>query len=244
MSWTYAYAFRAGDGKGRCDDACVCETLGDTLIAAVADGAGSADKGGVGASIACQAFIEMGVQIFTGTMEPSCLLESIRSKIPGGEFETHACTFVGAVADSKGALVLQVGDGACVHRGAPAHESNKSNTSEESRYDVALWPEETEFLNNTFFVTSPDAEQHLHIRRIAEPVAELALFSDGLQHLILDSKTKTPHQPFFQTIFRPLANVPEHDVKASWWLERQLSSDHVTKRTDDDTSIVIARRLC
>jgi len=258
VSWAYAYAFRAGDGKGRCDDLCVCETLGDTLIAAVADGAGSAEKAHVGAAIACDTFIEMGVQIFVGAIEPTCLLEAIRAKIPEGETDAHAATLVGVVADSKQALILQVGDGAAVIRGQGAGDRGPEGTSSATSraaqsapilgahsipYEVALWPEETEFLNNTYFATALDAEEHLHLRRIEEPVYEIAIFSDGLQHLILDPKTKTPHQPFFQTIFKPLANEPGHEVKASWWLERQLGSDQVTKRTDDDTSIVIARRV-
>ncbi len=244
MRWSYAYAYRAGDGKQRCDDVCVCETLGDTIIAAVADGAGSADKSHAGASIACLTFVELAIQIFSGTIEPTCLIEAIRMRIPGGQCDAHACTLVGAVAGPHGALVMQVGDGAAVVR-APGAGSNSraSIASPSSDYKVALWPEETEFLNHTFFATALDAEEHLQVHRLGEPIEELALFTDGLQHLILDPKTKAPHQPFFQTIFKPLSNAPEHDVKASWWLERQLGSDQVTKRTDDDTSIVIARRL-
>jgi hypothetical protein len=236
VSWTYAYAFNAGDGHERCDDVCVCETLGDYILAAVADGAGSADKARAGAAIACQCFIELGVQIFSDTLEPSCLLAAIQEKIPEGESESHSCTFVGAIAGPSGAMILQVGDGAAVVRGSD---------SDEEPYSVPLWPEETEFLNHTFFITAPDAEEHLKIHRIESPIREFALFTDGLQHLVIDRNTKSPHQPFFKTIFRPLAAVPEHDVRTSWWLERQLASDHVTKRSDDDTSIVIARRtLC
>jgi hypothetical protein len=233
VSWAYAYAYRAGDGHERCDDVCICETLGDYIIAAVSDGAGSAKHAHTGAAIACQTFLDLAIPLFSGSIEPSCLLASIQEKIPQNQLESHSCTFVGAVAGPKGALILQIGDGACV----------VSHKQEPDRFKVPLWPEETEFLNHTFFVTMTDAEDHLRLHRVESPIEEIALFTDGLQHLVLDLKTQSPHQPFFQSVFDRLATTPEHDVKASWWLERTLGSDPVTKRTDDDTSIVIARRV-
>lgn len=266
MSWSYAYAFRAGDGHERCDDVCVCETLGDYIIAAVADGAGSAPKAHEGAALACQKFIELAIPLFSGSLDAPCLVSAIHEKLPAGKFEDYACTLVGVVAGPKGAFILQVGDGGAVVRLASAVEAPTvgremagtavkaqgeaaggttvmEDVASQGSYTIPLWPEETEFLNHTFFITAPDAEEHLQIHRIEEPVHEIALFTDGLQHLIIDRKSKSPHQPFFNTIFRPLSAEPDQDIKASWWLERQLASDHVTKRTDDDTSIVIARRL-
>lgn len=255
MSWSYAYAFRAGEGHDRCDDVCVCETLGDYIIAAVADGAGSAEKAHFGASLACQAFIEIGVQLFCSALEPACLIEAIASRLPAGQTDAYSCTLVGAVAGPKGAIIVQVGDGAAVvrldggsHR-EPVAGRGVRRVSEiaakrsTTTYELAMWPEETEFLNHTFFVTAPDAAEHLHVRRIDAPLREFALFTDGLQHLILNRKDRVPHQPFFETVFKPLADAPDHDVKTSWWLERLLGSDNVTKLTDDDTSIVLARRL-
>lgn len=230
MSWAYAYAYRAGADHESCDDAVICEPLGDYLIAAVSDGAGSAANAHKGASLACQVFLEMAVPIFDGKLQPSCLISEIQGRIPEGEGESHSCTLVGAVAGPKGALFIQVGDGAAVYR-------------TDDSYRVAIWPEETEFLNHTFFVTMEDAEKHLHTCRVDQPVTELSLFSDGLQHLVLDLRTHEPHVPFFDSIFKRLEDVPEYDQRASWWLERTLGSDPVTKRTDDDTSIVIARRI-
>lgn len=245
MSWVYAYAYRAGADHARCDDVCVCETLGDTIIAAVSDGAGSAEKGRIGASLACDAFVELGVQIFSGTIQPPCLLEAIRARIPEGESDAYSCTLVGVVAGPGGAMLLQVGDGAAVIKTDPTAGAGLHRPADPDGppYELVAWPEETEFLNHTFFVTAHDAGSHLRVHHVHGRIGEFALFTDGLQHLVLDRKTKTPHQPFFRTIFKPLADKPEHDIKSSWWLERQLGSDHVTKRTDDDTSIVIARRL-
>ena len=230
MSWSYAYAYRAGEGHGRCDDVCVCETIGDTILAAVADGAGSAGKAREGAATACRTFMDLGVQVLAGSIDPTCLISEIQSKLPSGDLVSHSCTLVAVAAGPREAVFLQVGDGAAVVRTDDA-------------YRVAIWPEETEFLNHTFFVTAPDAADHLLTYRPTEPIREFALFTDGLQHLVLNPKLRGPHEPFFRTVFRPLANAPDHDRRTSWWLERQLGSDHVTKRTDDDTSIVIARRL-
>jgi hypothetical protein len=232
VSWAYAYALRAGNGHERCDDVCICETLGDYIIAAVSDGAGSAEHAREGAAITCQTFLELAIPLFSGAIEPSCLVASVQKKIPSAQLESHSCTFVGAIAGPKGALILQIGDGACIVK--------QPSTTE---FSVPIWPEETEFLNHTFFVTMADAEDHLRVHRLEEPIEQLALFTDGLQHLVLDLKTQQPHQPFFRSVFEKLASVPEQDIKASWWLERTLASDPVTKRTDDDTSIVIAKRL-
>src|SRR5579871_2431461 len=143
MSWSYAYAYRPGEDHDGCDDVCVCETLGDYILAAVSDGAGSASSARLGAAIACQCFVELGVQIFCGNLEPSCLLAAIGEKVPVDKSEDYACTLVGMVAGPKGALLMQVGDGASVVR----HR-------EDSDYEVGLWPEETEYLNHTFFVTA------------------------------------------------------------------------------------------
>src|SRR3712207_8229136 len=53
----YTTLFRSADHDA-CDDVCVCETLGDFIVAAVSDGAGSAPKAREGATIACRTFIE------------------------------------------------------------------------------------------------------------------------------------------------------------------------------------------
>ena len=231
MSWAYAYAFNRGADHDRCDDVAICEMLGDFVIAAVADGAGSAKRGREGACLTCETFLELAVGIYGGTIDPSCLITAVKSRIPEADHYDHSCTLVGAIAGPSGAMVLQIGDGAVV----TAHSNGPFTT--------AIPPEKSEFLNQTYFVTSPDAEEHLHLRKIDAPVTELALFTDGLQHLVINLADDEPHQPFFQKVFSTLGEEAGLDKRTSWWLERTLASESVVKRTDDDTSIVVARRL-
>lgn len=231
MSWAYAYAINKGADHERCDDVAICETLGDVVVAAVADGAGSACKGRQGASIVCQTFLELAVAVFNRQIEPSCIVGAVQSRIPEAERLDHSCTLVGAIVGPRGSVFLQVGDGAAVY------------AKKGEDYRTAIIPEKSEFLNQTYFVSAPNAEEHLQVKWIEEPIERVALFTDGLQHLVIDLKDDSPHQPFFGKIFETLAEKPGFDTRTSWWLERTLASESVTRRTDDDTSIVVARSV-
>jgi hypothetical protein len=93
------------------------------------------------------------------------------------------------------------------------------------------------------------------VRRIHTPIESLALFTDGIQYLVLDHSTKKPHRPFFDALWRQLdlasnrvsVGAPSasslHQGTVSRWLDTMLASPMVTTKTDDDTCIVIARRL-
>lgn len=230
LGWSCAQAVHAGKDRKRCGDFSACKVAGDAIVAAVADGAGTAEAGHQGAALACEAFLELGRRIYERALDPSCLVAALQDRIPSQERDAHSATLIGVAADSKGALVLQIGDGAAVFRRASA-----------PGFEVAIWPEETEFLNHTFFATSPDAEQHLQVRRIEEPIEAFALFTDGLQHLVVDPECRAPHQPFFESVLNSLGPQSGPDPRASAWLATMLASEPVTRRTFDDTGIVIGR---
>lgn len=254
MDWTCAQAINPGVGKDAPEDACLVGVLDDgSLAIVVSDGAGSARRGGEGARIACEGLIENAKALLLASdrdAEFALVLDEIVSRIDfaaeeaGGARSDYACTLVAAIVSPAGTLFAQIGDGAAVFRTGDT-------------YEVAIWPEEMEYLNVSRFVTDAEAARHLKHRWVSEPVMALALFSDGLQHLIVDSKQKQPHAPFFERVFRTieapnLVGVITKDSRskedrilnerASMWLQQMLQSEFVTNRTDDDTSIVIARR--
>lgn len=253
MTWSYAWAVAPGAGKAEAQDFPTLQLHGDLLALAVCDGAGSAANGGIGSRVAAMAFCEGAARLAEarstvasgnvassdpasdGTTWASWVLESIREAIGAvaqqeeQPFCTYACTLVGAVAGPEGTLFVQVGDGAA------AFVVNDER-------QTAIVPEESEFLNTTFFVTDEAAQSHLQVRWVPGPVDEIALFTDGLSGLVLHPGTHQPHDRFFETVFRNVRASQGQDEAASAWLATMLRSDLVTSRTDDDTSIVVARR--
>jgi hypothetical protein len=247
MSWSFALANRKGAVHGSDEDgqdACDCLVVRERgLVAATADGAGSARFGGAGAKEATLAFLRLGRDLLCERVSVSSVTEAdgrelvsaIRQSIVDlareGQQEPRelSTTLVGALVFEDGAVFLQVGDGAAVARC-------------DGDFEIMLWPEPSEYINTTNFVTDPDSADRMLFRRIEGTVRDLALLTDGLQYLVIDHKERIPHQPFFLRMSERLAAVPGHDEEASRWLEAVLASDQVTKRSDDDTSIIIAKR--
>jgi hypothetical protein len=233
--WTYAHGVHPGSGKATCQDVCAVSTCGEVLIAAVADGAGSAAHAEIGARIVAQTFIEFGQVLLSDPTQVTALIDTIRFRVEiaaqeaGSSTEEFSSTLVGAVIGPDRAAFLQVGDGAAM-------------ISDASGLRVAIEPEVCEFVNSTRFVTSPRALEYARYVQLDGATESVALFSDGLQHLLLDAKNE-PHRPFFDAAFRSLRGHEAFDLRASAWVEQTLGSDPVVRRTDDDTSLVIARRL-
>src|SRR5829696_838542 len=189
-----------------CQDFSVVVDLADRgLLLACSDGAGSAQRADVGAETACRAlvdavhrFADTGGRIDTLTMETAATwLDAVRAAIqsqadaeslPTREF---ACTLLAALVGEGSSAFLQVGDGAIVAATAAASE-------------VVFWPEQGEYANTTYFVTGVDAHQRLRLDVRPTPVHDVALFTDGLQHIALRYETRVPHQPFFDPMFARL----------------------------------------
>ena len=75
------------------------------------------------------------------------------------------------------------------------------------------------------------------------PVRELVMFSDGLERLILDMRTRTVHSPSLQPILAWVAGLRAPvDGQPSDILAAYLDSANVNRRTDDDKALVVATR--
>ncbi len=248
LGWAFASAVRAGAGKPECQDACKVWQDGERLVAVVADGAGSALMGGEGARLAVEVFSQWaGVPTQAAAVSTrtsianlmsaraiSVLFDAIRVRLESAagspNISQYSSTLVGFVADRDEGFFLQVGDGAAVF-------------SSQEKYHVAIRSAESEFLNVTCFVTDPRVREHVLVLPVTQDIESVALFSDGLEGLLVEMATGEPHTPFFDRTFGALHHAPGEDDRASAWLENMLASDPVQRRTDDDTSIVVARRI-
>ena len=124
-------------------------------------------------------------------------------------------------------MFLQVGDGAIVYRSAS------------SPFTPALWPQNGEYANTTWFVTDEEAADLVQLARVSG-VDEVALLTDGLQSLALRFASREAHGPFFEPMFRSLRGPePAGDGAVAAF----LGSERVNARTDDDKTLVLATRL-
>jgi hypothetical protein len=150
----------------------------------------------------------------------------------GTEPRQMAATLVGAIVCSHRAVVCHIGDGACVLRRKGA-----------SVWEVPSWPAHGQYASSTYFVTD-DPEPRLQFVSIEGDFSEIAIFSDGLERLALDFRNQTASERFFDPMFAPLANMsPGRNRALSESLRKYLESPRVLERTDDDKSLVLARRV-
>lgn len=247
MRWTWAKASVKGTSHirtgTRCQDSSVCDQIGQNrqvLAAIVSDGAGSADFGGEGSALVCRNILQSARQHFQSADQlPTddeiwSWIDQVRDRIALAASHRNvasrqfAATLVAAFVTPLKTLLLHIGDGATVLK-------------MDDDWVVPSWPENGEYASMTFFVTDDPAPK-LRITRIAGTVAGVAVFSDGLEKLLLDFSTMQAHAPFFTGIFSPLmaSNTAGRDNALSSGLAKYLDGDAVNGRTDDDKSLVLA----
>ena len=175
--WNLVYASEKGTSHQHsgqpCQDysAVVIETLnGPVLVAACADGAGSAEMAEVGARLAVETFLDMASEAITGnatlhevegrehlknwtdTARDRLLHEAELEDLPVRQF---ACTLLTAVVSPDSAWFSQVGDGLIV-------------IDNDSDYRHVFWPDNGEYANTTHFLTDADHEKSMRFRSYPE----------------------------------------------------------------------------
>lgn len=230
--------------KQLCQDAHHWQLLSDNvLVAAVADGAGSASQGKVGAMVAVETAIET-ISIKEVTPDTladdaevrSLLNEAMLMAKKAVEEEAATCnkqpqdlatTLIIVVATPEVVAVAQIGDGLAVAK------DGKGNL-------LALtMPDSGEYINETTFLTSERALETAQMRLWREAIVNVGVLTDGLQMLALNMVVGEPHKPFFFPLFDFVANT-EDKTEAKEQLVRFLGSERITQRTDDDLTLIIA----
>jgi serine/threonine protein phosphatase PrpC len=236
----------SADGTA-CQDNCLVRVIGDelqtALVACVADGAGSSACSEIGSRLACESILASAESHFESNrswarLQPENVLswcEAARRKISDfaqlGErrLREYATTLCAAVVSDQSSVFFQIGDGAIVARRHAA-------------LGVVFWPQSGEYANTTSFLTSDDFDQRVQVLAIPGGFSDLALFTDGLERLVLKFDSQTPHAPFFQPLFQALrqSSNPEGLNED---LRQLLQSDPVRNKTDDDKTLILASRL-
>lgn len=229
-----------------CQDACRVVQLshldGGLLIACSADGAGSAIHAAEGSEIACDTFVRVVRRDCENTQAGKSVDRDVvlawcqeqrsniadRAKELSVEIRQLATTFLGAIVSETTSMFLQIGDGATV-------------IWDGAGYRPVFWPQSGEFANTTNFLTDEHFEDKLEWTCL-DRVDELALFSDGLERLILRFADRSVHNPFLIPMFTALrgSDNPDNLFES---LRQFLDSPKVNERTDDDKTLILATRL-
>jgi hypothetical protein len=215
---------------------------GEYVVLVCSDGAGSASESHVGSQVACDTVAGRAAAFLQGggdlrAVDRTTLLdwlaaahEAIVSAAEGLAVAPRelACTVAVAVVGPGAAAFAQVGDGAIV-------------ISEGDAYRPVFWPATGEYQNTTFFLSEPNYQDNVQSEVMLVDVAEVALFTDGLQMLALNYASRTAHAPFFRPMFQALRGAADvADLMVP--LRQFLDSPAVNARTDDDKTLILASR--
>jgi Protein phosphatase 2C len=250
-SWTWAVACRRGPSHEmanvRLQDAFKCfvgAAKSRPLVIVVSDGAGSAVFGGEGASLVCRTLSVFARKYFSSadTIPTDELLESWlddvrdiintvaarRDRAP----RDFAATLILVISSGMESVVLHVGDGCAVLK-----------DEDSAAWIAPTWPFHGEYASTTAFVTDEPRPNTCIVRHL-RPISAVSVFSDGLERLALDLKTRQPFAPFFDNIISPVVSsaLTGKDVELSGKLETFLGSESVNSRSDDDKTLVLAVR--
>jgi hypothetical protein len=226
-----------------CQDnhAIVYEATSQTLIAVGADGAGSASHSRVGSAIACSELIACCERYFRdgGTLN-QLTIDIVKAWIAqlqqalDAAAKTHevnrrelSTTLLAALVGTDCSCFLQIGDGAIV-------------MSVDGGFTTAFWPQSGEYVNTTMFVTDTDAAQSLQFKKQDGSIDQVAIFTDGIERLVLKFQDQSVHAPFFTQMFQAVVSLPVEQLQLE--LREFLDSDAVNARTDDDKTLILACR--
>jgi hypothetical protein len=251
-SWVWAGARAVGTSHRitglPCQDAfdCAvwtCANEPPVLIAALADGAGSAERAELGARLATSFVVDFIHHAFENGADLANAAGTIRSAVlearlaldltarnDGHAIDQFASTLLVAVLSGTRGAIGQIGDGGIVvDDGARG-------------WRTVHWPDHGEYANTTHFLTEGDALDKFRIAVPEQPPRRIAMFSDGLERLVLDFQSHTAHAPFFDRVLARLSSHTGHGHAAivSNEIAELLNSDKVNDRTDDDKSLLCA----
>jgi Protein phosphatase 2C len=247
-AWTWAAASCAGTShvkaNTRRQDSFRCLAAGsgaEIIVAVVSDGAGTASHGGEGAALVSRIISSRAQAHFeTSTELPGdeviwSWVDEVRDVIArtaerlGVKRRAFAATLVCVLSDGEKTVVAHIGDGAAVVQ------------ARDGTWSALSWPAHGRYVSMTYFVTD-DPLPKLRITRSNVAITAAAVFSDGIERLVLKFESRTAHQPFFNSFITPVRNGDAEGLNQnlSLLLRQYLDSPSVNARTDDDKTLILA----
>lgn len=234
-------------GRGCEDSLCFGHTSTrdghQAIVCCVSDGAGSAEQAAQGAALISAKACELSAAL-AATKERITeadiwqMAEQVYEAVEtlamnnSSELQEYAATLLGCIITAQQSIFFQVGDGAIVR------------SPEQGGYCVVWWPQNGEYHNTTSFITDNRNLPDLQVVVYDEPTYEVAIFTDGLQMLALNTENRSAHEPFFRAMFSALRQATDDerlrilDAK----LEAYLASHTICARTDDDKTLFLATK--
>jgi hypothetical protein len=202
---------------------------GPVLVSVVCDGAGSAAHSEIGSWLASTTFVEL-VEVYfeNGGRLVDIDREHVvswiknvadrlhsRAQEDGNLAKDYSCTLLAAVVGNGAAVFAQIGDGAIVVSHGAA-----------DGWSWVFWPQHGQYANQTTFILSDDAFDALEFNLGPRKINELAIFSDGIERMVLHAATKSVNDPFFDQMFVPIRSSTARglDEKLSEKLRQYLGS--------------------
>lgn len=253
-NWRTAYASVIGTSHQKnstlCQDSGRCRIVraddgSEYLLAVASDGAGSAIRSEIGAQLAVDSFLQQ----FGEAVVKTPLTDIDRAFVIGWMQNINAqiaeqaqqeslhtrefsCTILAAIVGPENAIFFQIGDGAIVVLGL-----------DDTDYGHMFWPQHGEFANQTNFLFQDNIAETLLFEFIKKPFKSVAIFTDGIERLVLDFSSQSVYSPSLRPIFDWLEKCdPSAEESPSTPLIAYLNSDHINSRTDDDKTLVMATR--
>ncbi|NLI00529.1 MAG: protein phosphatase 2C domain-containing protein [Chthonomonadales bacterium] len=218
----------------RCDDAFGWVHAGPVTCLVVADGAGSRPLAAEGSRAAVSAVLDRVLAAGDTAELPDVydLFSSALNAVTELACQTHcrlgdyATTMAVALLSPAGASIAQIGDSIVVVR-----------SSVEGAIRTVDPQEPLEYANETHFLTSPDAREHLRVAFYPDrEVSAVAMATDGLQLKILENPvTGEPFVPFFEDAFAFATQMESTSREVEEFLDG-LEND----QTGDDKTLVLA----
>jgi hypothetical protein len=112
------------------------------------------------------------------------------------------------------------------------------------KWTVPSWPFHGEYASTTRFIVD-DPHPTASVVPLEGAYDGFAVFSDGMEYLILDHRERTAPAELFESYVAPLIDSEKagRDRKFSKRLRSYLNSEKVREATDDDTSLILGLRI-
>jgi len=247
--WTAFGASCAGTGHRDRDLPCqdahsflILENVG--VMAAVADGLGSAERSAEGARMAVDAALARLQEMLSIAVPANgsgwsallaAALDDSRSAVlaladrAGAPSRQFGSTLMVAALTGSHLAVVHVGDGAVVGLGPGGLPG------------VVSGGVRGEYANETVSLTAPDSRERAVQLCCARPPRALALMTDGVQGVAMNMAAQVPWAGFFTPYWASLNSGAAPETLGAE-LATHLDSERYRRRTDDDKTILVLGR--